>query len=97
LYIRYTAVVLVSSGGGSGSFYDLAVLAETDGRPENVAIYSIGDRVMVYSLVIENDEIVLDMVIHGPYDPMCCPIQPAVKIYKLKGNEILEINEPWRI
>jgi hypothetical protein len=88
------AVVLVSSGGGSGSFYDLAVLTETDGRPENVAIHSLGDRVMVNSLVIKNDEIVLDMVTHGPDDPMCCPTQPVVKIYKLKGNEIIEINGP---
>jgi len=87
------AVVLVSSGGGSGSFYDLAVLVKTEGRSENVAIQSLGDRVMVNSLVIENDEIVLDMLTHGPDDPMCCPTQPVVKIYKLQDNEILEKNE----
>ncbi|MFC2053180.1 hypothetical protein ACFLV7_02615 [Chloroflexota bacterium] len=87
------AVILVSSGGGSGSFYDLAVLVKTEGRSENVAIQSLGDRVMVNSLVIENDEIVLDMLTHGPDDPMCCPTQPVVKIYKLQDNEILEKNE----
>ncbi len=67
------AVVLVTDPGGSGTFYDLAVVVNQDGQPVHVATQNLGDRVKIFSLSIENEEIVVDMIAHGPDDPMCCP------------------------
>ena len=51
------AVILATDPGGSGTFVDLAVVTELDGEPTNVAITSLGDRVQVNSVVIENNQI----------------------------------------
>ena len=95
------AVVLVSSPGGSGTFYDLAVVVVQDGAPVNVATTLLGDRVQINSLAIENDQIVVDMLTAGPNDPMCCPSQQVVQTYELEGallvlasEEIVSSGEP---
>jgi hypothetical protein len=35
----------------------------------------LGDRIQINALSIENNKIVVDMITHGPEDPMCCPTQ----------------------
>jgi len=82
------AVVLASSGGGSGTFMDLAVVMEQDGQPVNVATTELGDRAQVNSVAVENDEIVVDMITNGPDDPMCCPTQHVVQTYVLQGDQL---------
>jgi heat shock protein HslJ len=83
-------VILVSNPGGSGTFYDLAAVAEQDGELVNVATTSLGDRADIKSLVIEDGQIVLEMVTHGPDDPMCCPTQIVRNTYALEGGELVE-------
>ena len=39
------ATIPVSNGGGSGVFYDLAIVQDVDGTPTNVATTLLGDRV----------------------------------------------------
>ncbi len=85
-------VVLVSSGGGSGTFYDLAVVQEEDGQPVNVAAYALGDRIKLNSVAIENNQIVVDMIAAGESDPACCPTHHYVNTYELQGDQIVEIN-----
>lgn len=82
------AVVLVTDPGGSGNFYDLAVVEEQGGQPANIATTLLGDRVQISSLTIENNQIVVDMVTHGPDDPMCCPSQQVVQTYALQGDQL---------
>jgi heat shock protein HslJ len=84
------AVILVTDPGGSGTFYDLAVVVEQDGQPVNVATTLLGDRVQINALSIENNEIVVDMVTHGPEDPMCCPTQNVVQTYTLQGDQLVQ-------
>lgn len=84
-----TAVVLVTDPGGSGTFYDLALVMEEDGQPANVATISLGDRPQINSITIENNEIIVDMITHGPGDPMCCPTQQDVRTYALQGDELV--------
>lgn len=85
------AVVLVSNGGGSGVFNDLAVVTEVDGVWTNVATTGLGDRVAINSLTIENNQVVVDMITQGPDDPMCCPTQQVVVAYELQGSELVEV------
>jgi hypothetical protein len=85
------AVALATNSGGSGVFYDLAAVVVEDGRPVNVAIMPLGDRVQINSLTIQDGQIMVDMVTQGPDDPMCCPTQPVVEIYALQGYELVKI------
>jgi heat shock protein HslJ len=85
------AVVLATSTGGSGVFMDLAAVIMQDGRPVNVAIAPLGDRVKINSLTIQDGQIVVDMVTHGPNDPMCCPTQQVVETYELQGDELVKV------
>lgn len=85
------AVILVSNGGGSGIFYDLAVVTQVDGQWSNVATTTLGDRVVINSLAIENNQVVIDMITQGPDDPMCCPTQQMVVAYELQDGELVEV------
>jgi heat shock protein HslJ len=84
------AVILVADPGGSGTFYDLAVVVEQDGAPVNVATTLLGDRVQIKALSIAGNEIIVEVVTHGPEDPMCCPTQDAVQTYALEGQELVK-------
>jgi len=88
-------VVLVTQPGGSGSFYDLAIVARIDGIPVNVATTFIGDRVQIDAITIDNGEIVLDMITHGPDDPMCCPSQHVIQKFSLQGSELIPISSEF--
>jgi hypothetical protein len=87
------AVILYSSGGGSGTFYELHIMVEKNGQPHDVAWTQLGDRVQINSLAIEGSKITVDMVTHGPDDPMCCPTQQVVQTYALQGKELVQTSE----
>ncbi|MFN2236007.1 MAG: DUF4377 domain-containing protein [Anaerolineales bacterium] len=82
-------VVLVSQPGGSGSFYDLAVVQKQDETLTNLAHIQLGDRIETKSLLIENGEIVVDMITQGPEDAMCCPTQYVSNRYILENGELV--------
>lgn len=84
------AVVLVTDPGGSGTFYSLHVVVNQDGELIDIANTNLGDRVQINSLAIEDGKIVVDMVTHGPDDPMCCPTQEVTKRYELQ-DELVEV------
>jgi hypothetical protein len=81
--------VLVTDPGRSGiQYYFLAIVVEQKGEPVNVASRFLGPWVQVHSIAIEDDEISLDVVIHGPDDPLCCPTQRMVQTYVLQGDTL---------
>jgi heat shock protein HslJ len=84
------AVILVTDPGGSGTFYDLAAVVEQDGQPVNIATTLLGDRAQIQALSIAGNEIVVEMITHGPDDPMCCPTQQVVQTYALQGEELVQ-------
>jgi heat shock protein HslJ len=83
------AVVLVTQPGGTGVFYDLAVMVNRGGRAMNLAVTNLGDRIRIESLAIVGDEIVVAMVSQGPGDPMCCPTRNVVAHYSLVGTSLI--------
>jgi heat shock protein HslJ len=85
------AVILIESSGGSGSFIYLAAVINGSGTPVNVATYLVGDREQIQAVSIDGSEITLDMVAHGPDDPMCCPTQEVTKKYRLQGDQLVEV------
>lgn len=86
------AVILVANPGGSGTFYDLAAVINQNGTPTNVASQLLGDRVQIKSISIKSGEIVLDMIVHGPSDPLCCPTVEVTRAYKLEGGKLVQIS-----
>lgn len=84
-------VVLTSDSGGSGVFIYLAVVRESDGEPDNMATLSLGDRVRVTALSIDDGKILAELVEHGPNDPMCCPTSEAQREWLLQDGELVEL------
>lgn len=91
-------VVLLNTGtGGSGLFRDLYVLRRQAGGLAVSAPGFLGDRVDVQALRIERDELVVDLVVQGENDPLCCPTRPVTYRFRLANNELVEITGQRRV
>jgi hypothetical protein len=82
-------VFLSTQNGGTGHFVELAAVLNRDGRAENVATVSLGDRVGIEAARIEAGVIALDMRVHGPNDPMCCASQLETWRFRLEGEALV--------
>ena len=91
--VEDAAALLAENSGGSGTFIYLAAVLNRNGNPQNRATTLLGDRVQVNFLSIEEGEIVVDMITHGPDDPMCCPTQQVVQTYELRDGELVQTSE----
>ena len=87
------AVIVVTDPGGSGSFYDLALLVKKPQGWMNQEVVFLGDRIKIHSLAVVNDEITVDMSNHGPADAMCCPTRHVVQRYALQENRLVKASE----
>jgi len=85
------AVVLATTTGGSGTFLDLALVLNEDGRPVNAATRFLGDRVPVDRIRIVEGEVQVDLTMHGPADPMCCPSLEVTRRFRYESGEVVEI------
>lgn len=90
------AVILVTDPGGSGTFYDLALLLKGPQGWMNQDIAFLGDRTKIDSLTIANDAIAVDMTIQGPGDAMCCPTRRVVQRFVLRDNRLIKTSEEVR-
>ena len=82
------AAALATETGGSGTFYDLALVVDLNGAPLNFASVFLGDRIKLNSLKFENGQVLVDMVKQGPNDAMCCPTLHVLQKYALQGAEL---------
>ena len=85
-------VLLISSPGGSGTFYDLAAVVNYRGIPKNIDTVPLGDRVKVKAISIQSGTIKVEMLAHGPKDPMCCPTVEVTRTYKLDAYKLARVN-----
>jgi hypothetical protein len=86
------AVILISNPGTTGTYYDLAAVINVDGMPYNITTESLGENIQVKSLSMTSAVIKVEMVVHGPRDPRCCPTLPVSRSYRLKVNELVPAN-----
>lgn len=91
------AVILISSGGGSGLFYDLSIVINNNGHPYTATSRSLGDRVQINSMSIESQMVIIDDVVSGPYDPACCPTLKTKSRYKLSENGSITLDGSERL
>jgi len=85
-------VLLISTPGGSGTFYDLAAVVNYKGIPKNIDTVPLGDRVKVKAISIQSGTIKVEMLAHGPKDPMCCPTVEVTRTYKLDAYKLARVN-----
>jgi hypothetical protein len=84
--------VLETDPGGSGVFFELVAVVATDQGPRQVATESLGDRTDVEGVAIDDDGVVaIDLITHGPEDPMCCPTAREQRRYRLVGDSLLPL------
>jgi heat shock protein HslJ len=88
------AVILITDSGGSGTFHQLAVVLNQKGSPNHVASQLLGDRVEVKSLSVRSGEIAVEMITHGPNDPLCCPTLEVTQNYLLQGDKLADSQAP---
>jgi len=77
------AVLLAENYGGTGNFVSLIAMLNRDGVPEQGPSAYIDDRPHINALGAENGVITLDVMVHGPGDPMCCAAQRKVMTFSL--------------
>ena len=90
--LKTAAVILTTTTGGSGTFYELALVQIQDGEPVSVATTFLGDRVKILSLEIQDGQIVVEMVAQGSDDPMCCPTQWLRQTFEYHSGDLVEIS-----
>ena len=83
------AVILTANMGGSGVFVNLHAVLNEGGKPADAGLALLGDRVQVKTLAIQGGALVVDLMTHGPKDPLCCPTMEVVQTYKLQGNTLI--------
>jgi hypothetical protein len=86
-------VILDSTCGGSGSFRELSIILNQNGKPYYLTSKDLGDRVIINSINIEQGIITLDMVVHGQDEGLCCPTLRKIFKYRLSKNQLIEVAE----
>lgn len=83
------AVLLAENGGGTGVFVSLITLLDQNGAPLQNGSVLVDDRPKINSIKIQDGKIVLDAVIHGGQDAMCCPSLPVTETYALSKSGLV--------
>jgi hypothetical protein len=83
-------IILDSSFGGTGHFYELAVVVNKNGEPLQIASEDLGDRSIINSLEINDGKIIIDIIIHGPGDGGCCPTLRKIFEYELQNDKLIK-------
>jgi len=83
------AVVIVTDPGGSGTFFDLALLFKVDGVWTNIDTTHLGDRVKVHSVDMRDNEIFVSMTTYSPGDALCCPTQQITRRFTIQADRLI--------
>lgn len=86
------AVIVTTSLGGTGTFYELALLGQADKGWVNTDTVLLGDRVNLHSIAIKNGQIAVAMTTHGPNDPMCCPTVMVTKHWSVQDGRLVALS-----
>jgi hypothetical protein len=83
------AVIMSENTGGTGFFISLIVILNQNGSPAQGPDRFIEDRAVTNSLSIQDGRILLDIVLHGPGEPSCCPTFRATETYRLQAKKLV--------
>ena len=83
------AAVLVTDPGGSGTFYDLVAVVQTEDGPRHVATTALGDRVQVEALRVSNGWVSVDLLEPAADGPLAGTSTPVKRVYRLVDDEFV--------
>ncbi len=83
------AVIVTANTGGSGTFYYLYGVLNDHGAPKPSAPESLGDRIKLKSLTIQNGEISANFLTQGPKDAMANPTLDATRKYRWQDGKLV--------
>lgn len=87
--VEDAAVILtIHTSNTTGHFYYLGAVINQGGVATPVATIFLGDRVLVQAIEIVPGGIMLDIVIHSPTGPLCCPDLPVIQTYAFEGDAL---------
>jgi heat shock protein HslJ len=89
-------VFLQTSAGGSGVFLHLAAVLDGPDGPRALPAQAIGDRAEVEALEVVAGRIVLDAVVSGPSDALCCPTQRIRRTFVAADGDLRETSSERR-
>jgi hypothetical protein len=83
------AVLLAENSGGTGNFISVVAVLNQNGAPAQSGDRYIDDRAKINGMTIAGGRILVDAVLHGPNDPMCCPNFPAKETLQLRNSGLI--------
>jgi len=86
------AVILGTSGGGTGYFIELVAFSNRNGEPYSITSESLGDRVVVKQITIKNGVIKMKMLTHRDSDGQCCHTKKTTPKYFIKEGKLVELS-----
>jgi hypothetical protein len=87
--VEDAAVLFSENSGGTGDFISVVAVLNQNGAPVQSADRLIDDRAKINGISIANGRIVVDAVIHGVGDPLCCPNFPVKETLQLRNNQLI--------
>ena len=90
------AALLVENFGGTGQFVFLVAWLYQAGQPLQLRPVLLGDRVQPQGLRIDSGLVVLDLLVQGPSDPLCCPTVPNTWTYLLLERQLVLLRSSSR-
>ena len=82
------AVILAEDFGGSGIFESVVAVLNRVAGPYQISHVKLGDRVQIIRAEISRGVIHLNMFVHSPNDPECCPSSEQNQSFWLLGNKL---------
>lgn len=76
-------LLTTNTGGSSGVYTHLVVGLQRGERVIPTVPITLGDRVQVQSVRIQDRKILVDVIVHGENDPRCCPTVRVQQVYRL--------------
>jgi heat shock protein HslJ len=84
-------VLLISAGGGSGSFVELFAVLNEDEMAKPVASTFLGDRVVVQDISVAGPLVRVELLTHGARDPSCCAALSVKQNRVFTGNSLYQL------
>jgi len=81
--------IIAENYGGSGTFVFLAVYQYLNEEAVFLASIFLDDRPIINHLYVEDDEVIVDAIVHNRNDPMCCPTLATTRSYFLNGVNLV--------
>ena len=86
------AAIMVSQTGGSGTFYDLVVVQNQNGKAVHVATIGLGDRIKITSIKVYDGRVTVTYLTRKDSEPMsAAPAVDVSKTFALQGGKLVEV------